>query len=474
MEKVAALNEKKQASRYLLFDIVGSALAWTLFNLYRKRIIESNLFGIDIRFSPDYKFYLGLVFFTLFWVSMFGLVGLYHDPYRKSRLREFGASLTITIIGTIVLFFVLLIDDYVVAYQNYYKILLAMLLLVFTLTYIPRLVITTQTIHQIHNRKIGYPTIIIGSGKKAMQTYQDINSEKISQGFKIIGFIDLPNGIRVDQSLILGNVNNIPEVVAQYGIEEVILAIDNESPQILTTVLNQLVPLNVNIKAIPSMYDILLGKVKLNRIIGTTLVDVSFEPMPAWQANLKEMLDYFIAIVGLLLSAPVSLILMAVIKTTSKGPVIFKQERIGQHGKPFHIYKFRSMYIDAEVNGPALSYQTDPRVTPVGRFMRKTRLDEIPNFINVLKGEMSIVGPRPERQFYIEQLVKVAPHYLHLQKVKPGITSWGQVKYGYAENIEQMVERLKYDLLYLENMSLYIDFKIMIYTILTIFKGKGV
>ena len=212
----------------------------------------------------------------------------------------------------------------------------------------------------------------------------------------------------------------------------------------------------------------------MNRIIGTTLVDVSFEPMPAWQANLKEMLDYFIAIVGLLLSAPVALILMAVIKTTSKGPVIFKQERIGQHGKPFHIYKFRSMYVDAEANGPALSNQTDPRVTPVGRFMRKTRLDEIPNFINVLKGEMSIVGPRPERQFYIDQLVKVAPHYLHLQKVKPGITSWGQVKYGYAENIEQMVERLKYDLLYLENMSLYIDFKIMIYTILTIFKGKGV
>jgi len=468
------LNKKKQAFRYLLFDVAGSALAWTLFNLYRKRVIESNLFGIDIRFNPDYKFYLGLVFFTLFWASMFGLVGLYHDPYRKSRLREFGASLTITIIGTIVLFFVLLIDDYVVAYQNYYKILLAMFLLVFALTYTPRLVITTQTIHRIHNRKIGYPTIIVGSGKKAMQTYNDINSEKISQGYRIIGFIDLPNGVRVDQSLILGSVNNIPEVVARYGIEEVILAIDNESPQTLTTVLNLLVPLNVNIKAIPSMYDILLGKVKLNRIIGTTLVDVSFEPMPAWQANLKEMLDYFIAIVGLLLSAPVALILMAVIKTTSKGPVIFKQERIGQHGKPFHIYKFRSMYVDAEANGPALSNQTDPRVTPVGRFMRKTRLDEIPNFINVLKGEMSIVGPRPERQFYIDQLVKVAPHYLHLQKVKPGITSWGQVKYGYAENIEQMVERLKYDLLYLENMSLYIDFKIMIYTILTIFKGKGV
>lgn len=468
------MNKKKQSFRYLLFDIAGSALAWTLFNLYRKRVIESNLFGIDIRFSPDYKFYLGLIFFTLFWVSMFGLVGLYHDPYRKSRLREFGVSLTITIIGTIVLFFVLLIDDYVIAYQNYYKILLAMFLLVFGLTYIPRLILTTQTIHRIHNRKIGYPTIIVGSGKKAIQTYNDINSEKISQGFRIMGFIDMPNGVRIDQSLILGCIDNIPEVVSRYGIEEVILAIDNESPQTLATVLNLLVPLNVNIKAIPSMYDILLGKVKLNRIIGTTLVDVSFEPMPAWQANLKEMLDYFIAILGLLLSAPIALILMVVIKITSKGPVIFKQERIGQHGKPFHIYKFRSMYVDAEANGPALSNQSDPRVTPIGRFMRKTRLDEIPNFINVLKGEMSIVGPRPERQFYIDQIVKVAPHYLHLQKVKPGITSWGQVKYGYAENIDQMVERLKYDLLYLENMSLYIDFKIMIYTILTIFKGKGV
>lgn len=468
------MNRRKQVYRYLLFDVIGSCAAWLLFNLYRKKVIESDLFGIDIRFVPDYKFLLGLVFFTLFWVSMFGLVGLYHDPFRKSRLKEFGSSLTITIIGTVILFFVLLIDDYVVAYQNYYKIFMAMFLLVFASTYFPRLIITTQTIHRIHRRIIGFPTIIVGSGKKAIQTYQEINSEKISQGFKIVGFIDLPNGIRVDQSLILGNIDDIPDVVAKYGIEEVILAIDNESPQTLTNALNMLVPLNVNIKAIPSMYDILLGKVKLNRIIGTTLVNVSFDPMPAWQANIKEMLDYFIAIAGLVLSAPVVLILVAIIKATSKGPVIYKQERIGKHGKPFLIFKFRSMYVDAEENGPALSNQSDPRVTPVGRFMRKTRLDEIPNFINVLKGEMSIVGPRPERQYYIDQIVKVAPHYLHLQKVKPGITSWGQVKYGYAENIDQMVERLKYDLLYLENMSLYVDFKIMIYTILTIFKGKGV
>lgn len=474
IEKVKVLDKRKQVFRYLLLDAIGSCLAWTLFNLYRKQVIESNLFGIDINFIPDHKFFLGLIFFTLYWISMFGLAGLYHSPYRKSRLKEFGTSLSITIIGTIVLFFVLLIDDYVANYQNYYQILLTMFLLVFILTYIPRLVITTQTIYRIHNRIIGYPTIIVGSGKKALQTYHDINSEKVSQGFKILGFIDLPNGVRVDPSLILGNINDMSDVIARYDIEDVILAIDNESPQTLTNVLNLLVPLNVYIKAIPSMYDILVGKVKLNRIIGTTLVNVSFDPMPAWQANIKEVLDYFLAVAGLILSTPIALMLMVAIKVNSKGPVIYKQERIGLHGKPFFIYKFRSMYFDAEANGPALSNLNDPRVTPVGRFMRKTRLDEIPNFINVLKGEMSIVGPRPERQYYIDQLVQVAPHYLHLQKVKPGITSWGQVKYGYAENIEQMVERLKYDMLYLDNMSLYIDFKIMIYTILTIFKGKGV
>lgn len=470
------MNKRKQGLKYILFDVVGSATAWTLFNIYRKRVIESNLFGVDFYFTPNWKFFLGLVFFTLFWVSLFGLVGLYHNPYRKSRLKEFGVSLGITILGCIVLFFVLLIDDYVVSYQNYYRILITLFLLIYIATYLPRLIITTRTIHQIHSRKIGYPTIIVGSGKKAWETYNEINSEKISQGFKIIGFVDVPNGEKPPQLLpmILGSADDLNRIIEKHRIEEVILALNDESPQTVSLVINKLIPLNVNIKAIPSMNDILFGRVKLNRIIGTTLVNVSFDLMPPWQANIKELLDFVFATVGLIITAPIALFLMIAIKITSKGPVIFKQERIGQYGKPFNIYKFRSMYVDAENNGPALSNRTDPRVTSIGRFMRKTRLDEIPNFINVLKGEMSIVGPRPERQYYIEQIVRVAPHYLHLQKVKPGITSWGQVKFGYAENIDQMVERLKYDLLYLENMTLYIDFKIMIYTLLTIFKGKGV
>ncbi|HPN20691.1 MAG TPA: sugar transferase, partial [Tenuifilaceae bacterium] len=189
---------------------------------------------------------------------------------------------------------------------------------------------------------------------------------------------------------------------------------------------------------------------------------------------LKQVMDYTFGIIAFIILLPLILALAIIIKLSSKGPILYKQERIGQFGKPFTLLKFRSMYSDAEVKGPALSSKNDPRVTPVGRFMRKTRLDELPNFINVIKGDMSLVGPRPERQFYIDQILKIAPHYIHLQKVKPGITSWGQVKYGYAENVNQMVERLKYDLLYLENMSLIVDFKIIIYTMITVIRGRGV
>ena len=196
--------------------------------------------------------------------------------------------------------------------------------------------------------------------------------------------------------------------------------------------------------------------------------------MPSWQENVKQFIDIFFSALALILMLPLLMVLAVIIKLTSKGSILHKQERIGRYGKPFTLYKLRSMTADAEKFGPTLSSKTDSRVTPIGRYMRKTRMDEIPNFYNVIKGDMSLVGPRPERQFFIDQIVKKAPHYLHLQKVKPGVTSWGQVKYGYAESVDQMVERLQYDILYLENMSLLVDFKIIIYTLITVFKGRGV
>jgi exopolysaccharide biosynthesis polyprenyl glycosylphosphotransferase len=271
----------------------------------------------------------------------------------------------------------------------------------------------------------------------------------------------------------LGHIDNIIDIINEHQFEEVILALESSEHEKIKGILSSLSAADVKISVIPDAYDILAGQVKMNSIFGALLIDITPTSMPAWQFATKRIIDVFFSLIAMIVLSPVYLILAILVKSSSKGPIFFTQERIGKNGIPFKIIKYRTMYTDAEAKGPQLSSTNDSRITKVGKFMRKSRLDEFPQFWNVIKGDMSLVGPRPERQHYIDQISSMDAQYLFLHKVRPGITSWGQVKFGYAENVEQMVQRMKYDLLYIRNMSLALDIKIMFYTIAIVFKGSG-
>ncbi len=470
------MQKSLQNIKYLFFDFTAAVLAWALFFSFRKIYIEPHKLGYEIPVEFDTKFYYALLIIPLFWLLLHLLSGYYKVPYRKSRLQELGQTLLTTLLGVTIIFFVLILDDWVGQYKHYYLMFVTLFLLQFVLTYIPRLIITSVTNKLVHNRKLQFNTLIIGCHKKALKLLEEVEKQKMSSGLKFVGFVyvDEQDNYLLDDVLPnLGYIDDIHEIISTHKIEEIVIAVESREHCKIKNIINKLQGTKVLLKVIPDMYDILIGKVRMSSIFGMPLIEINHNIMPVWQQHAKRFLDIAISIVAILILFPVYLILSIGVKLSSDGPILYSHHRIGKSKKPFKIFKFRSMFVDAEKNGPALSSKTDSRVTRFGRFMRKTRLDEIPQFFNVLKGDMSIVGPRPERQFFIDKIVEKAPHYAHLLSVRPGITSWGQVKYGYAENVGQMIERLKYDIIYIENRSLYIDFKIMIYTIKIIFQGKG-
>ena len=471
------MNKRLQTIKYILWDAFAALLAWATFFFYRKLSIEHNRFDDVNQVFRDTNFWWGILLLPLAWCCFYAMQGTYKNVFRKARLKELQMTFWASLIGVIIIFFALLLDDNINSYQNYYVSFLMLFVLHFVLTYIGRLCITSRNAKRIHTRKIGYPTLLVGSGEKAYKTFLDLDSQAVYSGNIFVGFIAVNGDTdeRLSQTMqCLGGVGDINALIEKHRIEEVIFAIEDYDYKKINEIIRLLDRRDdVILKITPDMRDIVYGSVKLDSIFHSPLITINPRPMEEWQYSVKRLMDIALSLLAMILLSPLFLVTAVIVKCTSPGPIFYAQERIGYRGKPFKMHKFRSMYVDAESAGPALSSDDDPRITPFGRIMRKYRLDEIPQFYNVLKGTMSLVGPRPERQYFIDKIVERAPEYLLLQKVKPGITSWGQVKYGYAENVDEMIERLRYDLLYLENMSIATDIKILLYTVLIIFQGRG-
>lgn len=466
-------SQRRYTLAYIIADFTAACIAYTWLYDYRKSVVEPARFGLE-SLEWDAFYPIGMAITALLWVGTMAIIGLYQGLLRKSRLTEVRRLIQALAVFVIAYFLLFILDDYVKNYRAYWGSLQRFGggLLLASVAF--RLAIGGHIRWRIAQKHLHFATLVIGE-KSIIEAHEaKVRKHADASGEVLAGWIS-NSGLKENAPCIglplLGTPKEIAHWASRLNIEDVIIALPPEEQYQLTPLLLDLEQLGLRIFMFPDTYGILSGMVRLDEH-GVPLMEWHNEPMDSWQRNSKRIADFALSASALLFLTPL-LLLVALLVSGSKGPILFRQNRLGRKGKVFQIIKFRTMIAGAEAQGPQLSSTNDARITPIGSFLRKYRIDELPQFWNVLVGDMSLVGPRPEREFYASQIIERAPQYRHIYKVRPGITSWGMVRYGYASSVDEMIRRMEYDLLYIENMSWHNDFKVLIYTAWTVLKGRG-
>lgn len=471
------INPSAQRIKYIAGDLIGMWLAFLLFNIVRYYTqSEINFYYTLLQYLTSVKILAENIFVPIVMLGICWLSGYYNNVTEKSRMQEFLTTGATALTVTAIIYLVMLINDKAPRRRDDYKLILTLFGLLFMGLYVFRLSITSYTLWKYRHHWWKKNTIIVGDRSRLKTIAHRLNDTPNRAAANIVGFCDI-NGAESSKNTprfnIIENFTDIKDICETEHIDQIVIAPRRNSDKKVMNALFSLFPLNVPIKISPDELSFITSSIRLSDVYAEPMIDLSSPSMSDFQLNLKRVLDVIISLMVLILISPILILLSILVKMSSKGPVIYSQERIGFRHKVFKIYKFRSMKADAEKMGPQLSSEEDPRVTRLGKWLRKYRLDELPQFWNVLIGDMSLVGPRPEREYFINKIVKRLPYYTLLHQVRPGITSWGMVKYGYASTVDEMISRAKYDLIYISNMSIAMDLKILMHTIVTIIKGKG-